>query len=74
MRYYVAKITETEKMVYMACVRYSKKDNKYDLIPFNLSVKKENCTLPTILLFPLQIDVKFVKGVGAVVSVVDEKV
>lgn len=41
MKLYVANITESEKMVYLSCIRYIKENGKYITVPFSLSLKKE---------------------------------
>lgn len=73
MKIYVAKITKTEKMVYLLGVRIRKENDKYNLIPFDLSVKPENYNLSESG-FPIVADVKLIKGIGAIVKDYAEKV
>ena len=67
MKLYVANKTQSEKMVYLSCVRYIKENGKFSALPFTVSVKKENYHLD-IKRFPVVADVTFQKGVGAIVN------
>lgn len=67
MKYYVYNITQSEKMVYLSCVRNIKEGDKYRVIPSTVSVKKENYDFK-VKSFPVIVDVTFVKGTGAIVK------
>lgn len=67
MKLYVANKTQSEKMVYLSCVRYIKENGKFHTLSFDVSVKKENYHLD-IKTFPVVADVTFKKGVGAIVN------
>lgn len=67
MKLYVANKSQSEKMVYLSCVRYIKEGDKYHTVPFDVSVKKDNYHLD-IKRFPVIADVKFEKGIGAIVN------
>lgn len=67
MKVYVANKSQSEKMVYLSCLRYIKENDKYHTLPINVSVRKENCNL-VIKQFPVVADVQFKKGIGAIVT------
>lgn len=64
MKLYVYNITQSEKMVYLSCVRNIKEGDKYRPVPYNVSVRKQDYDLK-IKSFPVVIDVTFIKGYGA---------
>lgn len=71
MKLYVYNITQSEKMVYLSCVRNIKKGSKFDVVPSTVSVKKENFHIDKVR-FPFIIDAKFTKGIGAEVKLYEE--
>lgn len=71
MKLYVYNITQSEKMVYLSCVRYIKENDKYNIVPSSVSVRKENFHIKTIK-FPFIVEVSFHKGIGAVVNPYEE--
>lgn len=60
-------------MVYLSGVRYTKENNKFNLVPCSVSVKAQNYNLK-VTKFPVIADVQFVKGTGAIVSEYVKKV
>jgi len=71
MKLYVANITQSEKMVYLSCLRNVKENDKFHTVALTVSVKKENYHVK-INKFPLVIDAQFIKGKGAVVKNYEE--
>lgn len=71
MKLYVYNITQSEKMVYLSCVRNIKKGNKFDVVPTTISLKKENFHIDKVK-FPFIIDAEFKKGIGAEVKLHEE--
>lgn len=71
MKLYVANITQSEKMVYLSCIRNVKENGKFNSIPITVSVKKENYHVK-ITKFPLVVDAQFIKGTGAIVKNYEE--
>lgn len=77
MKLYVANISQSEKMVYLSCLRHIKKDDKYNTVPFTLSLSKEqfNETFSgKKVTFPFIIDVHLEKGKKPDVKMYGEKV
>lgn len=77
MKLYVANISQSEKMVYLSCIRNIKKDDKFSSIPFTLSVKKElfnSAFSGKKVTFPFIIDVHLEKGKEPVIKLWNEKV
>lgn len=63
---YVYNIAQSEKMVYLSCVRNIKEGDKYRPLPITVSVKKDDYKYQ-VKKFPVIIDVDFIKGKGAVI-------
>lgn len=77
MKLYVAKVSTSEKMVYLSCIRYIKKDNKYDVVPVSISVTKENFSQSFSgkkVSFPFIIECHLEKGKQPVLKMYGEKV
>lgn len=66
MKLYVYNITQSEKMVYLSCVRNIKEGDKYRPLPITVSVKKSDYNYK-VQKFPVVIDVDFIKGKGVVI-------
>ena len=77
MKLYVANFTQTEKMVYLSCIRNIKKDGKFTSVSFPLSVTKENFQKAfggKRIGYPFVIDVHLEKGHQPEIKLFDEKV
>lgn len=66
MKLYVYNISKSEKMVYLSCVRNVKEGNKYNPLPFTLSLRKSDFSADDMKewfrAFPVILDVEFRKG------------
>jgi len=66
MKLYVYNISQSEKMVYLSCVRNVKEDNKYNPLPFTLSLRKSDYSNDEMKTwfkgFPVILDAEFRKG------------
>lgn len=77
MKIYVAKVTTSEKMVYISGLRHIKKDDKYNTIPVTISVTKEifsEAFSGKKVGFPFVIDCHLEKGKAPVLKLYGEKV
>lgn len=75
MKVYVANIKESQKMVYLSGIRYIKKGNKYDIVPVDVSVKKEiynQAVKDKKFTFPIIFECEFIKGKGAKIKMYEK--
>lgn len=72
MKLYVYNYTQSEKMVYLSCVRNVKEGNKYNSLPFTLSLRKSDYAVEDVRnwfrTFPVILDVEFRKGSKPVIK------
>lgn len=62
-------------MVYLSGIRYIKKGNQYDVVPVNVSVKKEvysQAIKDKKFKFPIIFECHFIKGKGAEISLYEK--
>ena len=77
MKLYVANITQSEKMVYLSCLRYVKENGKYIAVSFPVSLKKDKFNSAfggKKIPFPFIIEAEFKKGSQPDIKLYGEKV
>lgn len=69
MKVHVYDISQSEKMVYVRGVRYIKTNDKFNVVPIDVSVRKEEFFSKVQKIgFPFVLDISLVKGKGAIIN------